>query len=151
MNDIAGLLHDAIEQQGIPIEGVSIGRRNDRATWRIDFAVTASDEQRAQAAVLLAAFDPDTAITAEEIDRAGVTAKQVITLLKHIAARQAQIDTERAVVASDLTALNAATTLAQVKPIVTRLLQRQDNALTAEKRSLEVLDRVLRALRRLVS
>lgn len=53
MNDIAGQLHDALEQQGIPIEGVSIGRRHDRSTWRVDFAPTATDAQRSAAAALL--------------------------------------------------------------------------------------------------
>lgn len=42
-----------------PIAGVSIGRWDDKATWRIDFAPEATAEQRGAAAVTLGAFDPD--------------------------------------------------------------------------------------------
>lgn len=151
MNNIAQRLDEYLRSNNLPLEGVSIGLPGDRSTWRVDLAAGATDAQRTQAATLVQAFDPNSNLTADETDRAAATAAQVAAVLTQIAARQTQIDTERTAVASDITALAAATTLAQVKPIVTRLLQRQDNALTAEKRSLEVLDRVLRALRRLVS
>jgi len=41
-----------------PIDGVSIGREDDKKTWRIDFRDGATAEQRASAADVLAAFDP---------------------------------------------------------------------------------------------
>lgn len=44
-----------------PIHGVSIGRKNDRSTWRVDFAPEATDEQKAQAAQIVAAFDVENA------------------------------------------------------------------------------------------
>ena len=40
-----------------PITGVSIGRKDDRSTWRIDFAPEATDDQKAQAAQIVASFD----------------------------------------------------------------------------------------------
>jgi len=42
-----------------PIVGVSIGRSNDRATWRIDFEDRATAEQRAAARAVMDAFDPE--------------------------------------------------------------------------------------------
>jgi hypothetical protein len=49
-------LHDAIAAV-CPIVGVSIGRRDDRSTWRIDYAPNATAEQRAAAQATLEAFD----------------------------------------------------------------------------------------------
>jgi hypothetical protein len=54
----ADSLHKAIEAVA-PIIGVSIGQMDDRATWRIDFARDASEEQRAAARAVLEAFDVD--------------------------------------------------------------------------------------------
>ncbi len=42
-----------------PIEGVSVGSADDKKTWRIYFAPEATEEQRAAAQNVLAAFDPD--------------------------------------------------------------------------------------------
>lgn len=50
-------LHTQLTSAGIPITGISIGRNDDRATWRIDFAPEATDEQKAQAAQIVTAFD----------------------------------------------------------------------------------------------
>lgn len=41
-----------------PIAGVSIGRDDDKSTWRIDYADTATAAQKAAAEAVLAAFDP---------------------------------------------------------------------------------------------
>lgn len=40
-----------------PILGVSIGRVNDKSTWRIDFTDEATSEQRAAAQAVVDAFD----------------------------------------------------------------------------------------------
>lgn len=37
-----------------PIDGVSIGNRADRSTWRIDFREEATDDQRAAARAVMA-------------------------------------------------------------------------------------------------
>ena len=42
-----------------PIVGVSIGREDDRAKWRIDFKPEATAAQRATALAMIAAFDVD--------------------------------------------------------------------------------------------
>ena len=49
---------DAAIKAVCPIDGVSVGRANDKATWRIDFKKEATDEQRKAARDVVAAFDP---------------------------------------------------------------------------------------------
>jgi hypothetical protein len=46
-----------IQNAGIPIHGVSIGRKNDKSTWRIDFKDEATIEQKIEASKLLQDFD----------------------------------------------------------------------------------------------
>lgn len=55
MIDITSL-HDQIAAVA-PIEGVSIGRANDKATWRVDFAKDATLSQQKAAQAVIAAFD----------------------------------------------------------------------------------------------
>lgn len=52
-------LHAAVERVA-PIHGVRVGRKDDRATWSIDFQSTATAEQIAAANTVLANFDPTT-------------------------------------------------------------------------------------------
>ena len=54
-------LHTQLTAAGIPVHGISIGRKDDKATWRVDFAPEATDEQKAQAAQIVAAFDVEKA------------------------------------------------------------------------------------------
>lgn len=54
-------LHGNLGAAGIPVYGISIGSKDDKSTWRIDFAPEATDEQKAQAAQLVAAFDVEKA------------------------------------------------------------------------------------------
>lgn len=56
---------NAAVAQVCPIDGVSIGRRDDKATWRIDFRPAANDQQKAAALAVVEAFDPDAALKAE--------------------------------------------------------------------------------------
>mgnify|MGYP001583298092 CR=1 FL=1 len=49
---------DATIKAVCPIEGVSIGRRDDKATWRIDFKPKATQPQKDAAQAVLDAFDP---------------------------------------------------------------------------------------------
>ena len=53
-----GKLHDAIAAV-CPIEGVRIGRVDDRASWAVVAAPEATPEQMQAALEVLAAFDPD--------------------------------------------------------------------------------------------
>jgi hypothetical protein len=43
-----------------PIDGLAVGDPADKATWRIDFDPSATDQQRQAAQAALAAFDPAT-------------------------------------------------------------------------------------------
>ncbi len=58
LDNIAGMLHTKVAAV-CPIHGVSIGRRNDKATWSIRFTDEATTEQRAAADAVLAAYDHD--------------------------------------------------------------------------------------------
>jgi hypothetical protein len=62
-------LHAAIAAV-CPIHGVSIGRKDDKATWRIDFAPEASKEQKTAAAAAMAGFDVQVARVLQEEKRA---------------------------------------------------------------------------------
>lgn len=57
---------DAALKEVAPIHGVSIVS-TDKATWRIDFTVDATPAQRAAAASVVAAFDPE-APTSDSVD-----------------------------------------------------------------------------------
>lgn len=145
---LATLLDERLREAGIPIIGVRIGRVDDRLTWGVEFASEATADQRTQAQAIINALNPAD-LTAAEQNKAGVTLAQVVNVLQDIAARQTQITARRAVITTDLNGLGAASTT-QFKQIVGRMLSSEDNTLTAESRELEVLDRIVRALRRLV-
>lgn len=49
-------LHKAISAV-CPIDGISIGRKADRSTWRIDFQQSATAAQKTAAQAILASFD----------------------------------------------------------------------------------------------
>jgi predicted transcriptional regulator len=51
------LLHKTIAAV-CPITGVSVGDVNDKATWRISFGDSATDQQKTAAAAVVTAFDP---------------------------------------------------------------------------------------------
>lgn len=54
------LLHGQLSAAGIPVVSVG-GKATDRSTWRVDFAPEATDEQKAQASQIVAAFDVEKA------------------------------------------------------------------------------------------
>ena len=56
MKPIAAVLHDAI-QTVCPIDGVSLGKMNDKSTWRIDFKSHATSAERQAAQSALTTFD----------------------------------------------------------------------------------------------
>jgi hypothetical protein len=65
--DLSHLLDRALRAQNIPIEGVSVGRRDDRATWTVQYQPTATADQRLQGQQILATLDPQDAATATAI------------------------------------------------------------------------------------
>lgn len=58
MSTLAAVLHAAVSAVA-PITGVAMVDPADPDTWRIDFADGATDGERAAAAAVVAAFDPD--------------------------------------------------------------------------------------------
>lgn len=73
-DSLGAALDRAVRAAGIPIHGVSIGRPNDRATWRIDYD-GASAGQIATGDALIQSFDVnDAAVIARE---AAVAAKSL--------------------------------------------------------------------------
>lgn len=59
---------DAAVRAVCPIHGISIGRADDKATWRIDFKEEATTEQRTDAEAVKQAFDPEAPLTAAELE-----------------------------------------------------------------------------------
>lgn len=57
-------LHNAIEAV-CPIHGVSIGKDDDRLSWRIDFSATATDAQKIAAEQILEAFSTNAATASD--------------------------------------------------------------------------------------
>lgn len=59
-----------------PIEGVSIGDWLDKATWRVDYKLEATQTQREAAQAVIAGFDPNMKPLVE------LTVEDVLNLLK---------------------------------------------------------------------
>lgn len=55
---LAADLDRALKAVGLPIDGVSIGRRDDRATWLIQWRGSPTDRQIAESVRILSTFDP---------------------------------------------------------------------------------------------
>lgn len=82
IDNTAVALHTAVAAV-CPIHGVSIGRKNDKSTWRIDFAPNASSNERAAAEAVLASFD--VAAAQAEAAAKAVHAKLVETKMRELA------------------------------------------------------------------
>lgn len=54
---IAGVVHKALAEAGVPIDGVSVERPGDKRTWRVDFREGATPAQRLAAQAVIDAFD----------------------------------------------------------------------------------------------
>jgi hypothetical protein len=65
---------DAAIRAVAPIVGVSVGRHEDKATWRVDFAPEATQSQRDAAASVIASFDFAATESAERAETAAVDA-----------------------------------------------------------------------------
>lgn len=84
---------DAAIKAVCPIHGISVGRIQDKSTWRIDFADEATEAQRALAADVVTAYvwpaQKDYAVRRrEEYNRRGVTFEAIAeALIEHAGAR----------------------------------------------------------------
>jgi hypothetical protein len=65
MKPTAGFLHAAVEKV-CPILSVSVGRDDDKATWHVTVAPSATDQQKLAAQEVLNAFDVATVPTIEQ-------------------------------------------------------------------------------------
>lgn len=74
-------LHTAVAAV-CPIDGVSVGRWNDKATWRIKFAPDATDAQRAAALDVIAKADANQPLsTHEKLARLGLSVDDLKVIL----------------------------------------------------------------------
>ena len=67
-DNIAALVHAAVAAV-CPIHGVSIGRKADKTTWRIDFADDATEQQKLEARLVKDNFDLVAKIAEEDAKR----------------------------------------------------------------------------------
>ena len=65
---LASKVTRALERQSIPVFGVSIGRADDRATWRVDFKQGVTDAQKTAAQTLITTYDEATDADASDED-----------------------------------------------------------------------------------
>jgi hypothetical protein len=63
----ASLVHNAVAAV-CPIDGVSIGVKTDKTTWRVDYKPEATTAQRTAAAQAVASFNIDAALNPPPID-----------------------------------------------------------------------------------
>jgi hypothetical protein len=123
MDSTATRLHEAVAAV-CPIAGVSVGRWADRATWVFDPLPTATPDQTAAAAAVVAAFDAsDAATTAWEEDRQ----PERKALRAAVARAVADIDTYLAVADTGTAAQQAARDHAAMKRLaqITRAVIRR--------------------------
>lgn len=64
MTTLATMVDAALREAGVPIEGVSIGRADERATWDVQYAAGATAADKAKARGMVAAFDVSAALEA---------------------------------------------------------------------------------------
>ena len=56
--EISTILTERLRDAGLPVAGISMGRHDDRTTWRIDFIPGATQQQKADTRAIVDAFDP---------------------------------------------------------------------------------------------
>lgn len=65
---VAAKLTGKLQQAGIPILGVSIGRDDDRDSWKVHYAADVTLEQLTQGAAIVSLFDPE-AVEPVDLDK----------------------------------------------------------------------------------
>lgn len=125
---VAQTLHTAVELV-CPIQGVSVGRKNDKTTWRINYKQEATPAQRAAAQAVVDALDVAVAeqSTANRLVRA--------SSLKTEAASDPLIDKLRTASPEQIKTYinNNATDFASLKAVVIKLAVAQAYSLRDEK------------------
>lgn len=54
---VAAILQDTLSKVGIPVSGVSIGRKDNKGTWLVHYSGDPTLEQRAQVSDIISGFD----------------------------------------------------------------------------------------------
>lgn len=129
----------------VTIANVITGEQTTRALTPQE--VADRDAQRAAAEIEITARD--TALAAVLADLSPVASSQITAALAQIATEQTAITNGQAAITADLTALAAAATLAQVKPLMQNLLQRQNTMLTGMSNQRDREAKIIKALARL--
>ncbi len=144
MIDVPKLTRE-LEQAGIPIDGCS-------SNGRIDFKPEATQQQRDQAAAILAAHDPNTLLPENQAvvdDMAAAKTGSVQTILTQIAAGRAQIVTDLSDLQTAAGSLQAATTFAEMKIVIASIMTIEQHLLNRQDSQLLLEDRLIHALARL--
>lgn len=98
---VAAQLDRALRAAGLPIVGVSLGRLDDKTTWRVDFTDPPTEDQQTQRDAILGAFveAPDIPPISQDDLNAYVLSKLGVTLdtARMDIAAQVAIDTVDAV------------------------------------------------------
>lgn len=74
MIGIAARVHAKLQQDGLPVVGVSIGSEADRATWRASYTAAVTAAQIAQGQTTLATMDVNDATLLDTIANTDATA-----------------------------------------------------------------------------
>lgn len=135
------ILGEQLHAAGIPIVGVS---DNGDGTFRVDFATEATQQQRDDAAAIVAAFDPVAEVAAQEAIEAQ-EGQDFSDLEADITNELAWIETAITEIDTGLGVVDAAT-LAQLRVIVKGLLQNQRRILLQQRRELKAWRFVIRRL-----
>lgn len=75
---VTAALDKALRAAGVPIDGVRVGRANDKTTWLVWFTPTATPAHKAAAQAVVDAFDP----VAEAAKPKPLTPEQRLALLE---------------------------------------------------------------------
>jgi hypothetical protein len=65
---VAAVIDRALRAAGVPIDGISLRRIDDKSTWRVDFKSNATQAQRDQVTAIIEAFDPETVRPPRRVD-----------------------------------------------------------------------------------
>ena len=77
----AGELDQLLRASGVPISGCAIGDPNNKATWRVDFDPSATQDHRNQAEAVIAAYvEPTAAAKQDKLDDQRVNDKPLIAV-----------------------------------------------------------------------
>jgi hypothetical protein len=118
---VAERLTRALQQAGIPVDGVSIGRPDDKSTWRVDYAPAATAQHRVDGDALKSSFNPDDPAVVTSEKAAQAASADTDLLLQAVA----QVDFEerqKLTVKAGQTLLTAAQCKARIRAVYQSLL-----------------------------